>query len=254
MQKISFYPSTFLAEESNSMAKQIDTAIVSSGSVDPILLMAKTALATSNAKLTGVLNAIVANPYTIPLTNADSNRDGVYVGGRNVIEGFTHWAFDIAKKEAADRLLQVINRHGWSLQNFNYQKQSSATNSLIKELSSTALQADLATVGLTNWYAELIKSQEGFESVFNLKAGAKNSKESMEKREAQVPVNEDIEKLITYLNSIIMFNTSDVKWNEIFNEVEGIVKQFTTTAKTRRSAQKPDDTVKVVNKEILKEE
>ncbi len=241
MQKISFYPSIFLAEETNTAAKQITTAVNSSQNINETLLLAKAALETSNEKLTRVIHAILANPHTQDLTNADGSRDTTFVGGRNVIEGFTHWEFDVAKKDAAIRLVEVINRNGWSLHAYGYSKQSSATNSLINELKKPELQADLATLGLLNWYAELIKSQENFESIFNLKAGTKNSKESVEKREAQIPVNEDIEKLITYLNSIIMFNTKDENWNKIFNDVEGIVKQMTSVARARRSNHKTDN-------------
>jgi hypothetical protein len=243
MQKISFYPSIFLAEETNTMAKQIETAIDSSKSTDETLLKAQAALKSSNGKLTGVLKAILANPFTKKLDGADGFRDAIYIGGRNVIEGFTHWDFDVAKKAVAESLLSVFKRHGWGLQAYGYSKQSSALNSLIKELKNTELQAGLATLGLSDWFAELVKSQEAFESIFNLKAGTQNSKESVEKREAQIPVNEDIEKLLTYLNSIIMFNTNNTEWNKIFNEVEGIVKQMTIVARARRSSQKPDGTI-----------
>lgn len=246
MQKISFYPSIFLAEESNSMAQQVITAVNSSGSVDETLLKAKSALESSNEKLTRVMNGILSNPYTQQLSQADDWRDSTFIGGRNAIEAYTHWVFDVAKKESAERILEVINRHGWSLHAFGYAKQSSATNSLIIELKNATFQADLATLGLTNWYLELSKSQVGFENIFNLKAGAKNSKESVEKKDAQIPVNVDIEKLITYLNSIIMFNTGSAAWNKIFNDVEGIVKQMSTTARARRSSQNkktiPDNT------------
>ncbi len=239
MKKIEFFPSIFTAEETNTMAKQCDTAIVAVKSTDEILLLAKDALVLSNERLTRVMNAILANPYTVRLGIADDLRDGVYVGGRNVIEGFTHWTFDNAKKEAADRLIEVIYRNGWSLQAYGYSKQSSAMNSLINEYRKPELQADLATVGLQNWFAELVKSQEAFETVFNQKAGAQNNKESVEKKEAQIPVNEDIEKLVTYLNSIVMFKTDNAAWNNLFNDIEGIVKQMTAVARTRRSNQKP---------------
>jgi len=136
----------------------------------------------------------------------------------------------------------VINRHGWALQNFSYSNQSSATNSLINELKSAQFQSDLATLGLMGWYAEMIKSQEAFEIIFNQKASSQNKKESVEKKEAQIPVNQDIDQLISYINSVINFKANDEAWNNVYNDVEGIVKQFSTTAKARRSNQKPDDT------------
>jgi hypothetical protein len=241
MQKISFYPSIFQAEETNSMAKQIITTVNTSKSNDEILLKAKSSLEASNERLTRVINGILANPYTQKLAEADDWRDSVYVGGRNTIEACTHWVFDIPKKEAAERLLEVINRHGWSLHTFGYQKQSSAMNSLLTEYKKDGFQTDLATISLTVWYNEQVKAQENFENIFNQKANSQSSKESVEKKDAQIPVNQDIEKLITYLNSIIMFNNGNETWNKIYNEVDGIVKQMTTVARARRSNQKKEE-------------
>ncbi len=236
MKKISFYPSIFQAEETNAMGRQLVISVETSKSDDAVLLQAKTAIQTSNANLTQVLNAVLSNPYTQQLADEDGGRDDTYVGGRNVIEGFTHWVFDIPKKEAADRLIEVFNRNGWSQQNYGYQKQSSATMSLIADLEKTDMQKDLTTLNLMGWFKALVKAEKKFEKTFNLKAAHKNSKESAEKREAQIPVNQDIEKLIIYINSIILFNPDDEAWNKIFNDVEGIVKQATTTARTRRSS------------------
>ncbi len=245
MQKILFYSSIFTPEETNTMGKQLITLVESSKSTDENLLIAKDVITSGNDKLTGVLKASLVNPFTKPLGQADDWRDSIFLGGRNMVEAYTHWVFDVAKKEAAERLMEVFTRHGWKLHKFNYQNQSSATNSLIIELKKPELQADLATLGLIAWYDELIKSQQSFESIFNLKAGAKNSKESVEKKDAQIPVNEAIDGLITYLNSIMMFNKNNETWNKIYNDAEGIIKQMTTTARTRRSANnKPVDTDK----------
>ncbi len=83
----------------------------------------------------------------------------------------------------------------------------------------------------------MIKSQDRFEDTFNLKAAYKNGKESLAKREAQIPVNEKLENLFTYLNATIIYNSEDTEWIKIFNEIEGIVNQMSTNSRIRRGLQ-----------------
>ena len=63
----------------------------------------------------------------------------------------------------------------------------------------------------------------------------KNSNDSEEKREAQITVNEAIEKLIIYVSSVILFNENDENWNKIYNDIEGVIKEATTHSRARRS-------------------
>lgn len=232
---IKFYSSIFNAEETNSMAKQIVLAITEMGSTDKILLKAKTAIEESNQKLTSVLNVQHSNPYTIELKKADDWRDDVHMGGRDVIKAMTQWVFDTDKMEAAMRLEKVFHRHGWSLQNYGYQKQSSAINSIISELNRPEYQKDLTTCNIISWFEAEKKGQEGFENLFNIKIGHENKQESTAKREAQLPVIENIKKLAVYLNSIILFNEGDTAWDDIYSKIEGIIKQATTTSRSRRA-------------------
>ena len=213
------------------------------------MLKATTAIETSNEFLTGVLNSLKINPYTDLLSDSDDFRDDTYVGGKNVAEGFTHYVFDEVKKAAAERIVAVIRRHGWSMQDYKYQDQSSATNSLIKELRLPECQADLNTLGMMDWFNALVKSQEDFETVYNDKASHESKKESVQKKKAKLPVIEDIQNLVIYLNSIIIFNTTDESWTSIYNSINGILKQATKSSRIRRSGKsKRNNTISDENK------
>jgi hypothetical protein len=237
MKQLEFYHSIFQPEESNSTATQMVLSIENSGSTDETLLLAKDELEEKNKHLTTVLNAQKSNPYTDLLKNDDYFRDETHVGGRDVAQAMTHWVFDTEKQEAATRLVKIFERHGWSLQTYGYQKQSSATNSLIDEMSEPENQKDLATCDLTVWFGAEVKSQRKFETTFNSKAEHEGNKASAVKREAQVPVNEAITKLVTYVNSVILFKENDQAWNTIFNNLDGILKEATAVARSRRTIQ-----------------
>ena len=209
MRKLEFYPSIFIPEESNSMASQLVILVEASGTTDETMLLAKEALKESNIKLTNVLNAQKTNPFTELLKSEDFWRDETHIGGRDWAAAMTHWVFDTEKQEAAIRLVEIFERHGWSLQSFGYQKQSSATNSFIAELKKPENQKDLATCNMLDWFNAEINAQSKFETVFNEKTGHEARKQSTAKREAQVTVNIDIENLVTYLNSVILFKKQE---------------------------------------------
>lgn len=245
MEKIEFYRSIFNAEEINSMAKQMLTAIKEAGPNNEILLKASSYLETSNEFLTGILHSVKKNPYSEQLGKEDDKRDMIFVAGRNIAEGFTHYVFDEDKKKAAERIVAVIRRHGWSMQDFRYQDQSAATNSLLKELRFPGNQADLALINLMDWFKELVKSQEEFEKIFNDKTLYASTRESGEKKKAKIPVINDIENFINCINTLVLFTDTDEAIKKIYNNVDGICKQATTSSKIRRSniGKKTDDDV-----------
>jgi len=235
MDKILFYSSIFDAEETNSLAHQVVLSVNSSGSADENLITAKDLVNEKNVKLTEVLSAQKTNPYTELLKSEDYNRDETHVGGRDVLLGMTHWVFDTPVQEAATRLVKIFERHGWSLPNYGYQKQSAATNALISELKQPENQADLTTCGMIKWFEEEIKVQAAFEELFNKKTSHDGRKESVAKRDAQVPVTDALDQLITYLNSVVSFKVNDTTWNNIYKDIEAIVKQAVTVSRSRRS-------------------
>lgn len=235
MNKIEFFYSIHTPEETNTMGTQLVLTIQTSGSTDEKLLKGKDALQTANLKLTNVLNSVKSNPFTQKQSEADAFRKSTYKGGRDVIDGMTNWVFDPEKQDAATRLKEILVRHGWDLYRYNNADKISATNSLIEELKKEENQKDIALIGLGAWFNALVQSEHDYEKVFNDKSSYDSNKESAVKREAQIPVSEAIDKLGIYINSVILFSEEDANWTKIYNDVDGIIKQATTRARTRRS-------------------
>jgi len=235
MDKIEFFHSIHTPEETNTLGSQLGLIVGTSGSTDANLLKAIEAVRTANAKLTLVINAQKVNPFTEPLKKRDNFRDLTYRGGRDVTDGMTLWVFDTEKQEAAIRLKKIFIRHGWKLYKYAYSDQSAATNAFIEELKTEENQKDLTLLGLMDWFNALVQSQADFEKVFNQMTSHKNGKEQLAKHDAQVPVNNAIGKLVMYINSVVLFNEEDTTWKNIYNDVEGIIKDATTRSRARRS-------------------
>ena len=242
MKKIEFYKSIFTPEETNSLADHVLISL-NGGNNDENLLKGITELYDVNSYLTKILNTSLSNPYTQKMRDDNDWRDSIFVGGRFNVKSYTYFKYDTVKQEAAEKVFEVFERHGIDLHRFSYQKQSSSLGSFIKDLSEAEMQAQLAALQLTTWMQELVKAHEQSETTFNLKASYKNGKESLAKRDAQIPVNDKLENLFTYLNATIIFNSEDPVWLTILNDIEGIVNQVTTNSRIRRSLQnnKPEE-------------
>ncbi|MCP4176896.1 MAG: hypothetical protein GY756_03945 [bacterium] len=243
MKRINFFPSIYTPEESNSMSKQALTALIERFSINEDLETAYTDLDTENNNLTKVLNSALTNPNTEQFNKDVMIRDTILVGGRNNIKSFLNWIFDLEKKEAAEKLNEVFERHYAEMHSLSYQSQSSVSNSLIKDFSEADKQANLATLNLTVWYGEYVKSQENVEKIYNKKVAYDKGRESLAKKEAQIPVNDKLENLFTLLNTALIFKSQDPVWEEIVIEMEGIVDRVNITARNRRNhnSNKNDD-------------
>ncbi len=231
---IEFYHSIFAPEETHSISGHVLQALLGIISADSNLQILVNELDPEYNNLTLKLNTSVAVPLTKQFGEEIAERNIIYNGGRYYIKGLTLWTFDPEKQVAAEIINDIFERHGSEFLGLGYEKQSSGMNSFIKDICDDVMQAPLATTGLTVWSEELVKSHNKTEKTYNLKAVYKNGKESLAKKDAQVPVNKKLKNLFRYLNSTILFKAEDAEWMAIFNKVEAIVNQATTASKIRR--------------------
>ncbi len=235
MKSINFYPSILTPEETNSISKQVLMSLTDRNRIDENLEIAYTELSLENSMLTKKLNTSRSNPFSKLFSDYIIKRDSIFKGGKYNVKSYLYWIFENNKREAAEKIYEVFKKHENNLQNFSYQEQSSIMNSFIKELGKPEMQAYIATLNLIFWYRELVKSQDQVEDTYNKKAAFKNGKESLAKKDAQIPVNNKLENLFTYLNATIIFKSQVPEWVEIIKDIESIVTEMSTNARIRRN-------------------
>ena len=102
------------------------------------------------------------NGYTKVFEQLDEVRDEDYLGFRCYIEAWSHRS-DVVKREAANKILDVIRRHGWSATILGYKAETTALSSMISELRNK-LQAELTLLTADEWLGEVEKSEAAFEA------------------------------------------------------------------------------------------
>ncbi len=109
-------------------------------------------------------------------------------------------------------------------------------SSLIMELSTAEMQEYLSKLGLMVWFGELINSCKNTEATYSQKVEYKNGKESVAKRDAQIPVNEKLKELFSYIEFKVKYSNDPV-WTQIYEKVNGVVNQVNIASRIRRGLQ-----------------
>lgn len=122
------------------------------------------ALIAEALKLDLVYNKDGGSDITDLLDAIDDRRDHAITGIKLCCEGFVH-SHNKPIALAATLILRVINKHPSGIGRLNYKAETSEINSLILQWAgSTKMTAALATLGFTEWVAELKQANILFSS------------------------------------------------------------------------------------------
>ncbi len=235
MKKIIYSKSNFIPVETNSIGKEVVGTVEQSVLVDEIMKKGSDEIKDKNGRLTTVLNSSNENLYTEPCHEDDEKRISTFVAGRELIKAYTYWYLEPAKKEAAEVLLEVFNRHWYNMKKKGMQRKTSVLYSFIDDIDKTELTNHFTTLGMIDWKDVLINDQIKFDNTYKLKVSYNNNKESLDKNEAHAPVADSIEDFIDYLNSTKRYHEEDSDWMSVYNDIDAIIKNATTISRSRRS-------------------
>jgi hypothetical protein len=225
------------SDEFYTLVKSIKTAIDSSSIEETLKEKSQARLNTELSNYESAINRLKKNPLTMAKEEDDNTRDSRFLGFRCIAEAFTyHW--DEEKKDAANELIEIIRRHGWSLHNEGYTVESATMNSLIQELKKEPASGYIEKTETQEWLQQLINAQSAFE---------KTSQES-EKLDAQEKplitsgkkaLYKDLMATLNFIESQAEFNPSD-DLSLLINNINQVIINITTSAKARNTRKQTD--------------
>ncbi len=107
----------------------------------------------------GVLDLLRKSSLTVKISDADHYRDKLNSGLSDTVKGALNH-FNPAIKDAARRVQILLDRYG-KINRKSYDEETAAINSLINDLN-TDYSADVATLGIGEWIAELQSANNAF--------------------------------------------------------------------------------------------
>ena len=165
------------------------------------------------------------NAYTELLIQKDNDRDEAFLGFREYIVACGH-RVNPAWREAATRIVNSIQRYGWSASSLGYIDETAAIKNLIGELDAK-YSDDITLLNAGEWLAELKTSQQNFETTFS---------EKVSQPPSNIPTLKDTRPLlIGSLRSL--FTMIDLQFQSTGNPVlESLINQINNVIEVSRAA------------------
>lgn len=184
-----------------------------------------------------VLNLVQKNSYTQRLLAADEARDKPIRGFFKVVKGMLNH-FNPAVEQAAYNI-HIINQSFSEIVYLPYEKQTAAVESFLTALK--AKNADIETLGLKDWVAEIGTSQDVFLTVVKSRNDESDSKPVYNMKAARNETDLAYRALVERINAFITIE-GNAKYANFVTKINGRIDQF-ENAMAKRSASKTANTV-----------
>ena len=175
--------------------------------------------------------------YTAKLASADEARDRAYLALRHYLVACSYASLE-GYPAAADTLLGIFKRLGWSMQNEGYQTESSRLGNLIAELSQEGNAALLTTLEATAWLERMMTAADAFEAVYQQKLTTEAADTTTSAYRLRKVLQNQIEMSLSWLEVQQQFNKSD-ELSTLIGQVDELIANTMATARanaTRKSS------------------
>lgn len=209
------------------LATQTGETISAKHADDPLLSTPLQALDEPKQQATLSIGSSRKQELTEQVNEADRMRDRGFIGFRKHVEAdqFNDWSPKV--KEAADRILDIIQQHGTRLHQEGLTVQSALMTSLFEDLDAEAAKADLATLRLTRWIEELKEMQTKFADLFRQRNELESVKDIPTKAAAKDSL---VEKISIVLNGLdFLTNTQPDTYADTSKLVTEIINRIVTS-------------------------
>lgn len=170
------------------------------------------------------LKKVIKSPITDRINEVDNNRDETFRGLVEAnLSATKHFKVDI--REAAGRLQIVFDTYG-NITRIAIAEQTASVSSLVNELQLNHA-ADIKTVGLEEWIAELKRRNESLIALMNERyAESAAQSETVSMRKLRKETDEAYRKLVKRMNALM-----EIEGGETFENVIRLVNAIITRAR-----------------------
>ena len=175
--------------------------------------------------------------YTAKLAKADEVRDNAYLALRHYLVACSYASVD-GYSAAANTLLSIFKRLGWSMQKAGYQTESSRLGNLIAELQQEGNAALLTTLEATAWLERMMTAADAFEAMYQQKLTAEAADDTTSAYRLRKVLQQQIEMSLSWMEVQQQFNKSD-ELSTLIGQVNELIANTMTTARanaTRKSS------------------
>ena len=143
----------------------------------------------------------VGSDLTTVLEAQDERRDKAISGLRLFFESLTYH-FDESKRDAGQKLVNVIDKYGKGIARKNYQEESAILSGILKDWDRDQEHSQaISILGVADWKAELNAANNAFDKVYRQRTGDLISIPEASATELREPVMGAYRELIKHLSA-----------------------------------------------------
>jgi hypothetical protein len=176
------------------------------------------------------LQVIRKSATTEQLATADAERDKLFRGFDDTARGMLNH-FDPARREAAARLRVVLEQYG-NIARKPYDEETAAIGKLVGEAGG-ALAADIATLGLTEWLAELNRRNQAFDALMKSRYTEAAVRTDLRMREVRLEVDAAYRAMADRLDALMLIN-GEAAYEPFVRELNARVDRYNDIIAQRR--------------------
>jgi hypothetical protein len=227
-------------------AKRIINVVDGSLSENEYVAKLCSLLILSIASLAKGLGKSLNSDFTPIIFEKDLARDNAFIGLRDFISSFCH-SSNTAKLAAATFLAGIIEKTGNTIYSLGYTIETSKMNTLLTNLSEPAAQTALSTIGATEWYQEVVTSEEEFETTYKTKIETESTIDYPLVKDSRAKISKYLKSLLNYIETNTEFDSEKYsslkdKINEIITDSVAIARARITRLKNEKTQGTTDNT------------
>lgn len=213
------------------LATQTGNTITSNHVDDALLSSSLAALTGPKQQATLAIGSSQKQELTEQVNEADTKRDRCFIGFRNLVEANQYKDWDLPAQKAAENMIGIIEKNGSRLYREGFTVQSALMTSLFDDLNADQAKADLATLNLTDWTAQLKTLQSEFADLFQQRNELESAKDIPTKAQAKDNLVQAIAVLLNGLD--FLASTQPDTYAETSKLVTEIVNRIVTSERGR---------------------
>ncbi len=218
--------------ELSILAKRILDILNDANFEDTFIQKVTTLVENDNSEIKKSLNRDSSSNYTEQLEAKDDERDDCFMGFRDYVKAsMSRRKYGV--KEAAEKLIKLIKKHGWTLYDSGYSEQSAKMELLIQDLKTEEAVNAILKIGGGMWYEDLANSHNEFEELYNKKLEEKTGEEIQLIRKAKRNLGRHLSILVDSLN--ILEEVTPNITNAISEPIDEAIKDVMATARARKT-------------------
>jgi hypothetical protein len=183
---------------------------------------------------------------TDQLAIADAERDEIFRGLADAHKsGLNH--FNADKRAAATRLKVLFDQYG-NVARKPYDDETADINKMMQEVSST-FAADVATLGIGDWFTELDRKNKAFDTLMKSRYTEGASKTELRMRQVRIDLDTVYRAIINRIDALMLIN-GDTNYESFVRELNTRVERYNTILAQRKGRNSKDTEKKAKPDEV----